>query len=1096
MSMDHPRNVAADPAESDYLAYAQAGDAAALERALRACADRAYTQARRRLGNASDAEDAVQEAFLQLARDGRRYDGTVPFAAWVGRLVHIACLRVQRGERRRRRREEVAMSVHRPHQADDDGPDEEAVQAAMDRLGIADRQAIDLHYFAGLSQADVAAAVGCSENAVALRLSRARERLRRLLTARGTAPGIAGVASLLAAQPAYAAPPALLAAAHSLVGAIASGAALPTTTISLSLFQKGLLLMSTHPVAAVACAGLLALAVLLPVALWSGEAKPVLPVVAPQAEQAVPLAVGEQPWHGSARQLLPYIAPDARFALAADWDFLRAAAGTTKPTSLLSDPRAAAAIAHIRTQFRLWAETEGDLPDLAKMLGDAHGVVVGIKKSAAPAADGSEPLPQPEMESMLAADLGPSVGDIWRRLERVLKESRSGTAPESLAIGPFRGLRTASGNAHGRDGNRLAIASTEAELRQAAARTGLPPAPEWLASPLALRLDFSSTLAWLAALDADGSDPVGLAAWFGPDWHNAKPTLAVSMRAEDGIWRSDLIATGIARLPLRPASPAIAGSVPEAALATLVLGLDLPRSGPALLAGVDAILGRRQREELLTQIAGLGLGEALLREALTGDVAVAVEAQAPLPAVHVVLGIRAAAHQRIVAAIDRLAARLEFSEQPAPAGASKAWSGVLPFGLCEVLLADDRLVISSGKASRCLLSRTVPAPGELVLDVDLPAWAALYLPLLYAQVPAKPDFFSDTPLLHLLRELRWNARGIIGDDPAKPPADLDRIMLLEDEQRLREHWRRLSGAGNVPLNPHVAIFMPSDERNRLDNGRVVYRCADGWRIAGERNDSASHDPLNPQELERKLAGLVRRAGTAPDQLKLMPIGEQPSFDRRWLPPPAVVGEHLPHWRVAVHASEHELRLSEDGLPGTMVLAMITSLVTERYGTTWHYRAVFDRDGDGIRQRHRAVLEALRRLDKALEARTPKDRPFLRPSEALAFAKVPLETFAPLLAGKPPSAANIDSLGFWHPSGWPHQHCQWLIPLGEGWFIEKAWYVTVTRGVDVANQPRVAQRAATAEEVKEVLQKWQEWSHGQEQRPAPVLPPVPDQVNDF
>lgn len=177
-----------------------------------ACADRAYTQARRHLGNAADADDAVQEACLQLAHDGRRFDGGVPFAVWVVRRVQIACLRLRRSDLRRRRREREAMAMPRPAP----GPDDlaEAVRALVVRLPMADQVVIDLHYFAGLPQAEVAAALGSSENAVALRLSRARAQLRTLL---GGSATTASVALLLTAQPAHAAPPSVLAGIHDML---------------------------------------------------------------------------------------------------------------------------------------------------------------------------------------------------------------------------------------------------------------------------------------------------------------------------------------------------------------------------------------------------------------------------------------------------------------------------------------------------------------------------------------------------------------------------------------------------------------------------------------------------------------------------------------------------------------------------------------------------------------------------------------------------------------------------------------------------------------------------------------------------------------
>ena len=83
--------------EQRFLRFARKGDGAVLEGLFRESVDEAYTLARRLLGHADDAEDAVQEAYLQLVRTAGGYDGSVPFRAWLGRLVYTASLHLRRG---------------------------------------------------------------------------------------------------------------------------------------------------------------------------------------------------------------------------------------------------------------------------------------------------------------------------------------------------------------------------------------------------------------------------------------------------------------------------------------------------------------------------------------------------------------------------------------------------------------------------------------------------------------------------------------------------------------------------------------------------------------------------------------------------------------------------------------------------------------------------------------------------------------------------------------------------------------------------------------------------------------------------------------
>lgn len=251
---------------ADLASWSAHGDRAALERALSAAAEPAYAQALRLLGRAADAEDATQEALVQLTRSAKRYDPTRPFAPWLARIVHDACCRLLRSNRRRRRHEAAAPPVEVPSEPQ---ADTEVVRAAVLELPEPLRAAIELHYFAGLSQAEAATSLGIAEDACAKRLSRARERLRHLLVRRGCTV-TAGVAlAMLTATPAHAAPPAIAAG----IAAQAAGGTLPATTIPLNVMQRGVWLMQSHPIAS--CLIALGLAVVLtPCLLPAAEAAP------------------------------------------------------------------------------------------------------------------------------------------------------------------------------------------------------------------------------------------------------------------------------------------------------------------------------------------------------------------------------------------------------------------------------------------------------------------------------------------------------------------------------------------------------------------------------------------------------------------------------------------------------------------------------------------------------------------------------------------------------------------------------------------------------------------------------------------------------
>jgi RNA polymerase sigma factor (sigma-70 family) len=203
-------NSAIATAGDRFAHFAQTGDASLLDTLLAEHLNRAYAQALRFLGNKTDAEDTVQEAFIRVVRTAHRYDPSTPFAAWLGRFVHNTALEMLRSRRRRHRHEHEAGSLQThctQTAANDDGNhNNAALREAVLALPERYRAAVDLHYFAGLSQLDTARALGVSENAVAKCLQRAREFMRNLLVRRGVAISAVAIAGALESVPAHEAP--------------------------------------------------------------------------------------------------------------------------------------------------------------------------------------------------------------------------------------------------------------------------------------------------------------------------------------------------------------------------------------------------------------------------------------------------------------------------------------------------------------------------------------------------------------------------------------------------------------------------------------------------------------------------------------------------------------------------------------------------------------------------------------------------------------------------------------------------------------------------------------------------------------------------
>jgi RNA polymerase sigma factor (sigma-70 family) len=133
-----------------------------------------------------DAEDVVQEACVKAFRALPGFHPDRPFRPWLLAIVANEARNRQRGIGRRRR---VGLRVAGRRAVD--GPDPvEAIErdedrrrllAAVARLGPADREIVALRWFAELTEAETASALGCPVGTVKSRSSRALARLRRLL---------------------------------------------------------------------------------------------------------------------------------------------------------------------------------------------------------------------------------------------------------------------------------------------------------------------------------------------------------------------------------------------------------------------------------------------------------------------------------------------------------------------------------------------------------------------------------------------------------------------------------------------------------------------------------------------------------------------------------------------------------------------------------------------------------------------------------------------------------------------------------------------------------------------------------------------------
>lgn len=159
-------------------------DATQLEAAFRASADRGRAIAAQITGDAAEAADLVQEAYLRARRQLESYKGEASLESWLLRIVVNLSLKHQRWREVRRR---LGYLVPRPEpQADPEallGREGEVLrmQQALAQLPLKQRTAFVLRHAQDLPLAEVATLMSVSESTVKTHLLRATETLRRTL---------------------------------------------------------------------------------------------------------------------------------------------------------------------------------------------------------------------------------------------------------------------------------------------------------------------------------------------------------------------------------------------------------------------------------------------------------------------------------------------------------------------------------------------------------------------------------------------------------------------------------------------------------------------------------------------------------------------------------------------------------------------------------------------------------------------------------------------------------------------------------------------------------------------------------------------------
>jgi len=159
------------------VARAQAGDEEALEALFRAFEAPVYNLVRRMLRRPEDAEDVLQETFLEVVRNIKQYRGEGHLWGWVRKIASTkALMRIRRDQVRATDElgdEPGKPGIHIAANID--------LERALERLSETSRAVVWLHDVEGYTHEEISEQMGKSVSFSKSQLARAHARLRGML---------------------------------------------------------------------------------------------------------------------------------------------------------------------------------------------------------------------------------------------------------------------------------------------------------------------------------------------------------------------------------------------------------------------------------------------------------------------------------------------------------------------------------------------------------------------------------------------------------------------------------------------------------------------------------------------------------------------------------------------------------------------------------------------------------------------------------------------------------------------------------------------------------------------------------------------------
>jgi RNA polymerase sigma-70 factor (ECF subfamily) len=189
-SISTPAGKALDEPEDSLISAAKNGDVEAFGELFERYKDFVYSFVWKSVRSREDAEDIVQETFCRAWKSMSRFRGDSKIITWLCKIAaNLAADKTRSPEKKTRSASDLGVDVERLAESTNATGDLESesilrhsVNEALGQLKISQRMLVILCDIQGFNCAEAAGIVGCSHVSARVRLTRARKKLRKLLS--------------------------------------------------------------------------------------------------------------------------------------------------------------------------------------------------------------------------------------------------------------------------------------------------------------------------------------------------------------------------------------------------------------------------------------------------------------------------------------------------------------------------------------------------------------------------------------------------------------------------------------------------------------------------------------------------------------------------------------------------------------------------------------------------------------------------------------------------------------------------------------------------------------------------------------------------